>query len=351
MSNLMRNFEELTIDKAIVHILDKKKPRIVLSDGLLVLNESIYEDLLKTHIKKSINDDTAIAKFNAEEETCIVQEQCQMILETDDEDAFILASKIIANRLYSVMTRTTTSASFIVCKYVADNKRYVALLKMDFNDVIQAVETTEGGKTYIKLEAKDIAALPTTRQKLQKCMFYKSYEKDDEYDIILLDRQVDASEKEVADYFAQKFLQSNLCGTAKMNTIKFKTITDKFLTEHYHTNKEMINRKDLLISTIKNSEEIKIDNFADSIFAHDDVIKLMYKKKISDEMGHLVFDIDRDYAQKNYTKKKIETIDGITINMDFDLSTDPNKLDIIEKEDGRCDIIISGVKMKKAYIK
>lgn len=339
---LVRHFEELVIDKAIVHILDKKGTDKVLSDFILEIDDD-SEKLITTHIKKSINDDnTNIAKFKTDEGVLGVKDACQKIIESNDDELFITQSKIIANRLYSVMTRVTTSANFVVCKYKADDKSYVTLLKMDFNDITQSKRIEIDGKIKVVLEKKGVA-MPNIKQKLHKCIFYKSFEETSDYDIIILDRQVDKEEKEVSDFFADRFLQCHVCGTDKINTRKFKKLTEEFLRDSFNRDEMYFKRRDLLLDTLITSDQILVDDFARTLFGDDEYNIERYKKKISDELGHLNIKVDPDYKRNNITKRKYETEEGITINLSNDLI---DKIKFQKLESGLINITIENVRLR-----
>jgi hypothetical protein len=340
----MRNLNNLIIKKAILHILNNKDENIVLNDFELDLIPQI-ENIFKKHIQNSINDEgTRIAKFK--NETNAVRQHCQNILDDSDSN-FVSSSQEIARHLFDAMQehQNISPANFVVCLYSTDIGNFIALLKMDFSEIIETEVKIIEGKTKISVLVKG-SGLPNEKQKLQKCVFFKPYIPENEYDLILLDKQAIKAKKDdlIANFFTNNFLHCELAKTNRDITRGFKTQTEKFIENKFANDIEKIEElKNLLVSTLKAADSIDINSFAESSFGYDNNLKQEYMTLISEKLGDFNFEVDKDWVKTNLRKKKYKTNTGIEINVDVDTAQNPDKFAIKRNDDNTFDIIIKNV--------
>lgn len=340
----MRNLDNLIIKKVILHILNNKDESIVLNDFELDLLPKI-EDIFKKHIKNSINDEgTRIAKFK--NETNAVRQHCQNIF-INPNNNFVSSSQEIARHLFDAMSqhKNISPANFVICLYSTDEGDFIALLKMDFSEIIETDVKNIQGKTKISVLLKG-AGLPPEKQKLQKCVFVEPYSPENEFDLILLDKQAIRAKKDdlIASFFTNNFLHCELAKTNKDITRGFKRQTEKFIENKFADDIEMIDKlKNLLISTLRAADNIDISSFAETSFGENSELKQEYMALISEKLGDFNFDVDKDWVRTNLRKKKYKTNTGIEINVDVETSLNPDKFTIKHNDDSTFDIIIKNV--------
>jgi hypothetical protein len=342
----MRNVEELVVEEAIIHILNKEDLEPTLIDFTLDLTADV-DNLFKKHIKNSIIDEnTRIAKFN--DGINIVKEYCKSIFDLP-KDNFVPRSKEIAKHMFNAMKQNgkASSANFAVCLYSVGNEKSLALLKLDFSKLIQTrIERTSDGKKKIKVVVTS-DGIPNTKQKLQKCVFIKEQDEENDFDLILLDKQASKDKKDelVANYFAFAFLNCKLKKTDRDNTRYFKALTQRFIDENFpHDIEKSDDVRTHLFSSLRNSEEINVLNFANEVFGQSEELREKYVSFISEKLGDFSFNIDKSWVKDNIKRKKIKTNTNIEINIDLDTSNDDEKF-LIKKHDDedKYDIIIKNV--------
>ena len=204
----MRETNSIILHKVIIHVLDKSMDKPLLADYEQEITEEIHE-LLEKHIVRSLkDDDNRIAKFISGPNT--VRDHCDSMLYYPEN--FIDSSKKIADHLFNAMKRhgNTSSCDLVICIYSVENVKYIALLKMDYRKSyahnVEVIDTM----FKISIKTNDIG-LPQKGQKLQKCAFIKLYEANEDYDLIILDKQHSSDEEdEVANFFGKEFLNSNI---------------------------------------------------------------------------------------------------------------------------------------------
>ncbi|MEG2539439.1 MAG: nucleoid-associated protein, partial [Clostridium sp.] len=161
----MRNIKDITIEKAIIHIIDSTMEEPILNSRELYLNEDTLEFIGKHIAKASSDEEAKYAVFNGENN---IKEMCRRIIY--ESDAFIDVSKEIANIVFN-QTKANgliPSGDLIVVKFNCEYGRMLAIMKMIYNKTyIHSIDYVED-EMIIDIKPQFIG-LPDTMQKLQKC--------------------------------------------------------------------------------------------------------------------------------------------------------------------------------------
>ena len=162
------------------------------------------------HIQNGLRDSqTRAAKWPAQVASAEVPATCQALL--DGTLDLITASQRLATALHGAIgdDRRIARGALAVALYRdatagdLDAEHYVAMVKLDPSDVFRPEwHTDENGTSYLSVsELPD--ALPTLRERLQKCAFVQRRRPGENYHLLVLDRQVpDVS----ARFFMEGFL-------------------------------------------------------------------------------------------------------------------------------------------------
>ena len=341
--------KNLIVQRSIMHILDNKSGDKVLSDIEMNLNQNTKE-LLKKHITNSVNDEfVRLATF--EGDINVVQMHCQAMLTKNNE--FVKNSKEIANYLFDAMNDKRISPAYLVLsKIVYDGQSYISLLKLDFNENLVSDVKVIDGKRRIDIVVQGMG-LPNEKQKLHKCMFFKSYKKDSNYDIILLDKQT-RGEAEVANFFAHNFLHCTLAITDRDNTRNFCAYANKFIEENFEEDLEKISEvKEKITSTLKSDVKINLVQFAEATFGDQEELQNNFINYMTEKTIDIDFRIDKSWVEKNIKRKQIITDTGIEIKIDERTANNVNKF-IIKypyEDKNKADIVIKNVTYKEKPIK
>ncbi|MFW6015483.1 MAG: nucleoid-associated protein [bacterium] len=336
-NNTMRDIKDLTIIQAILHILDNQNDFIKESDFLLTLNEKIIE-FLKKHILNSLDDDkTRAANFITSGN--IVKNSCNAIL--NSSDCFVEESKKIANSLFLAMSNKTISpADLLVVNFESNKNKYIALLKMDYNEIYKHVyEETDDGKIKTDLVIDDSTSLPNLNQKLQKSAFIQSEDSADDYEIIILDKQASSKSagKDIAQFFLKSFLNAKLEKDDKYKTQVFIQSTIKYLNNNVQDSKKRKEIINYMYDTLNQQSEINIRDFA-NIFDEQDreeYLGVLFGEKLAD----YEFKPDESILEK-HKKIVLETNQDIKIRMSKVLFDDKKYFQEEKLEDGSYKISI-----------
>lgn len=345
----IKNVENVNITNAIVHILDNKNDKVILNDFEVHLNKDTSE-LLVTHIVKSINDESRrLALFNGTEN--VIKNLSQKAL--DDKSKFINISKEIAQNLYRAMKRNPniSPANFIVCICKENDAFFISLLKMDFDEIFQTKIEEIEGQTKISI-VNTGNGIPNKKQKLQKCAFIDILEDNEEYDIILLDKQASKSNKDssVSKFFAEGFLNCKLAKTDTDNTKEFKKQASKFIYKYINDDPIKSNElQTLFITSLKTGGEININTLAKNAFGYDESIKNKFIDEMKDKIGDMTFNVDEAWVEQNLKAQTIITDTGYKIIKPIKMLDNKDTFEIQKRKDGsgKVDIIIKNVSKYK----
>lgn len=340
----MRHINSVAIHRVIVHVLDKNLEEPLLTDFEQKINEEIH-DLLEKHIVRSLKDDeNRIAKFISGPN--IVRDCCDAMLY--HSDLFIEESKKIARHLFHSMKRhgNTSSGDLVICIYSADDQKAVALLKMDYRkSYVHDIEHVDD-KFKVSIVPQEIA-LPGLGQRLQKCAFIKPYESNNEYDLVLLDKQQRSEQgQEVAHFFADDFLNCNILIDSKDQTKNFRDITEKWVRSQLRQDVEQATKaRNVLSESLKNQEEINVRSFAEEAFEDNKDVMNNYINHLNNEGFQVTgFEINKEWVDKKLKRKTIKTDTGFEIKNDYEYFDDRQRFQIKRNGDGTIDIIIKNVR-------
>lgn len=328
----MSNFTDITILDAILHIIDNKNnENPEYSNLALNIEEQKVNFYLKKHIIDALRDDKiAKAKFNVEPENFVLERVKESL---NNLDSFVEESKRITLHLFQFMVRRNISAgSLILCRYRdSSNNICYAILKMDYNDYFVFERTEVDGVQVINLVPRS-NGLPQTKQKLQKCAFIKAYDPQNEYDLLILDRQPNQTDEEIAVFFYKSFLNCTLCNDIRRNTSEFFNKSRVFITEAYNDDPvKAMEKLKILYSSLRSSDTFNANSFAEFAFGDDEEKKNRYIEEVVIK-NDLVFEsaIDKAYIEKQLDKITLKAVEGIEINMESHLLEENNTFKIDE---------------------
>lgn len=339
----MRETNSVILHKVIIHVLDRTMDTPLFTDYEQEVTEEIHE-LLEKHIVRSLKDDeNRIAKFISGPN--IVRDHCDAMLY--DEDDFIESSKKIADHLFHAMKRhgNISSCDLVICIYSVDNVKYVALLKMDYRkSYIHNVEYIDD-KFKISIMPQEIG-LPGVGQRLQKCAFIKLYEANEEYDLVILDKQQSSEEgNEVANFFEKDFLNSNILVDSRDKTKMFKNMTEKWVRSQLRQDIEQATKvRETLSDNLKKEEEISIRSFVEEAMEGNEEIQSNFVDHLNSNGFQVTsFEVNKPWVEKKLKKKAIKTDTGFEIKNDRECFDDNLKYHVKRNGDGTVDIIIKNV--------
>jgi len=316
----MKNPQNISIAKLVVHILDNQKdpPKSVLSDNECDLSSHITEFFI-SHIQKSLSDDKArVATFT--QSNGRVSGLINDIFQ--HESHFVKNSKELANLLFTPMSqnRAISAGDMVVCVYTAQNLpgKFVGIFKMDLAEAFRHKVVAQGGKTSIQISPL-ANVLPGPDQKLQKCAFVRA--PGQEYDMVVLDNQIGhlSDRPGVANFFCKTFLDCSLSQTDRDKTKTFQKWTSKWVDAKEKEGQLDQAQADVIADAaiqVIRSDKVNIPQFAGAVIPNQDLREDFQESLRQNNLQDAEFLPDKEYVQKMTTRKKYLADYGITVSGD-----------------------------------
>lgn len=339
----MEYIKDITIMEAAIHILDNNSEEPILNEYLLELNDDVYTFLFK-HLDKCLKDEELkYAVFN--EGRSVVKEISQeyLGLETD----LITASKELARQLF-VQMRTNgniPSCDLLTVGFTTEYGPMLAILKMDYvKNFTHEVSFIED-KLGINI-VPQTAGLPNAGQRIQKGAFIKVLREDNNFDLMVIDKQSKSKDKEEygTNYFINNYLGCSLVVNERDMTKNFLKAAEAWTRNHV---KEDADKAETIRTTIKS--KLKEDDTIDvEALSHE-----LFKEEPDKKSGFVEFvqgqGLDNEViVDKEWVEKKLKRV-RLKIDKDIDLYIteegyhDTSRFEIQRNGDGSINIVIKRV--------
>lgn len=309
----MRDAQDIQIcnNDVMLHVLDPKSglPPFLTNRPISLIGGEGLEKFFIQHIENGLKDSISKSAKFKHIDTLTASGICADLL--NGNLPLIEGSQQLARCLNDVMEKNHNIASgdLIVCLFEADNYpgvRFLALIKIDPSEaLLQEVKLDEQGHSYIDLRLQP-NALPTIKEKLQKCAFIKPLNpRDLDYDMLLIDRQSGNSiDQGVAKFFIEGFLDAEFSLNATQRT---ERLYKALISSHNQIKNDLTpNESTNLNNRIRDAvtaQSINLDIWIQQLPLSD-----LHKQLIDQELQRTLpdreFDIDRDLGAR-FTRRKI----------------------------------------------
>lgn len=225
----MRSIKKVDVNWAILHLVAPGPGNLDISPRELVLDPDITEFLAR-HIENGLRDGgVRSARFRSTAEGTVAALCRRMI--SGAAAGRVRDSGVVAALLYEAIgtDQRITPGAFVVVLFLDvdddQHKPRLGLIKLDPGAAFRTSKrTADTGETYLTLERVS-NALPTTRERLQKCAFVELLD-EQPAELLVLDRQVSEPS---ADFFLDGFLDADLVNDDKVLTERLiAALTDAF---------------------------------------------------------------------------------------------------------------------------
>lgn len=339
----MEYINDISINEAIIHILDSNGEEAILNEYSLELDEDIYKFLFK-HIEKCLKDDELkYGKFNPERN--IVKEVVQDYLNGTDSD-LIKLSKELARQLFIIMKSNLNipAGDLIVASITTEQGPMIAVLKMDyiknFTHEIQFVDQKIGIGIV-----PQVAGLPGSGQKIQKAAFIKPIKDGEEYNLMILDKQKSSKEDVYgANYFINTFLGATLITNERDMTKTFVKATENWTRENINDDAEKAEKIRTAIKTkLKEEDVINIDQFSRELFKEQPQVKAEFSNYIKQQGLNDEVAVDKTWVEKKLKRVRLNIDKQIDLYINEETYHDANKFEIQRNGDGSINLIVKNV--------
>lgn len=335
---------DININEAVIHILDSNVEEPVLNEYKLDLNEDTYKFIFK-HIEKCFKDEELkYAKFNSERN--IVKEVVQDYLNGLDDDLIEL-SKELSRQLFTILKSNSSipSCDLLIVSIVTDQGPMIGILKMDYvKNFTHQIDFVEN-KIGIGIVPQS-AGLPGSGQKIQKAAFIKPIREEDNYNLMVLDKQKKSKDEDEygANYFLNNFLGCTIVINDRDMTKNFLKAAETWTRNNYSEDAvkaEEIRTK--VKSKLKEDEVVDIKELSEELFKETPTVKEDFHTYVSTAAQNSEVQVDKAWVEKKLKRVRLKIDKEIDIYIDEETYHDNSKFEIQRNGDGSINMIIKHV--------
>lgn len=324
----MRELRDVTVKQAIIHLVEPKQGRLIMSNAALQPETDVFE-FLRSHAEGGLTDSQAKAVEFVVKGADRAQGLCDRILGSEDD--LVDASQELAKLLYKVTEgdkRISDGALVtLICEAATPKKtRLLSLLKLDPAKGYRPVETKgSDGETIVNLEIEtDI--LPSERERLQKAASIRKHAPNIEFRVLALDRQTAA---EPAQFFVSKFLGAEYVFDAEARTTRLlRTLRNaRNAAEDRLTSSQLVALDKVIDGTLARSS-VNLDELTPSLPVPEE-IREEFAEKLSEALPDREFELDQALGARLVRKKTFEADNGVRVIVPAEFYDDMVKVEDI----------------------
>ena len=326
----------ITINKAILHILDFNSNITVFSEKELNIGNTSVETFLTKHLEKIQNDQNGkVGAFSQESNF-----KKQLLSYGAGSLSFLDFSMQVANVMYSIIAKSDKpdSTDLLFCDINADSERFVAILKCD-NKVgftHQVIRDNDGVRNDI---INHYAIMPTITQKI------------DEYALIDLSsadikfsnkkRSIDGQENYI---FADNILECSSGISPKETISSVNTIAGKVAENHGQSSVKAVSKaKNYVRDNTEISDYLNPIELGEEISAGSQIMQQEYAEEVKRAGMADNIKIDKSFALKAGKSHKIRTDTGIEITIPVDYFQNTDFIEFVNNPDGTLSIELKNI--------
>lgn len=338
----MEYINEITINEAIIHILDNNSDEVILNEYQLELNDELYAFFVK-HIQRCFKDEELkYAIFNKERN--IVKDISQEFLHK--ECTLLEASKELANQMFLLMRSkgNIPSCDLVILSISTEYGPLLGILKMDYiKNYIHTVNFVDE-KIDINI-IPQYAGLPGTNQRLQKCAFIKPMSEENNFHLMVIDKQSKKEKDEYGtNYFISNYLGCSIIDNERDMTKSFVKAAEKWTRTNLKENAEA---QEAVRTTIKKKlreeEKVDVNDIAQELFEGKTEVKQDFTNFVKEESGVQSLNVDKQWVDKKFKRIRLKIDKDIDLYINQEAYDDNSRFEIIRNGDGTINMIIKHI--------
>lgn len=341
----MEYIKEININEAVLHILDNNAESPVLNEYRLELGEETYRFLLK-HIERCLRDEEIkYALFN--EERNIIKEVSQEYL-TGNSD-IITASKEMARQMFILMKANGNipSSDLVIVSFSTEYGPMLGIIKLDYvKNYTHNINFVED-KIDISI-IPQMTGLPASSQRIQKCAFIKLLSEDQDFNLMVIDKQNKGKENENGNYGTNYFLGKYLgCSIVSNERDKTKALV-KAVEEWTRSNlNDDAASAETVRSTVKRKlkgeDSIDVAVLSQELLPGMETASQQFKEYISSQGLGGSFEVDKTWVEKKLKRVRLKIDSDIDLYINDDAYNDNRRFEIQKNGDGSINIVLKHV--------
>lgn len=325
----------ITIDAAILHVLDTNINMPVLSDNCLTMENSSITNYLQKHIQKCLESDAA--------KKCFFKEQSDFLrILVNLSDEFVAKTKQIATECFKIMLRNPSiPRADLICALWTDqmNTKYFSFLKMNYREGFTHYYQQIDSQNLLSIISQQ-TLLPSNTSRVEEAFV-----------VNLSTLEVWISEKKyeidgVKDFYLSSYIlncQSNITEKEKLATIKKAVLK---------INKEVLDdKKDIeyeITSRIHNqfvtNNEVVVSDLCQEIYKeYPDAAHSLETNLESNNIKMTDTIKVSESTAKRLEKQSVKTSSGIEIKIPVELYQNNDALEFINNLDGTISLLVKNI--------
>ncbi|MDR0767001.1 MAG: nucleoid-associated protein [Methanosarcinales archaeon] len=329
----------IEIKNFIIHTLNTAIDTPTLSEKIHSDNKSV-EKYLQKHITK-IMADTSLKNASFIQNSEVLKE-CKFL--KSDINNFANVSQELATSLFQIMKMYSNipAGDVVFCTFEMGEIPYFGMLKLKYKSSFIHNIKNSNNIRYIEIQSVD-GVLPSTSQKIDESFFVNL----DDFAIKVLENTKLVNSQQ-APYLPSSFLKCTTVYSEKENVDSLLHVIDQFSKEYLDEKTiKSIQLSKAIAESVEETRSIIIEDIADDVFFDDPEIK---KDLIQEVINSGIKDAeivisDKTAKRKTFKIQKLETDDGIEINLPYEVYGNVDKIEFIINDDGTTSIIIKNVKV------
>ena len=326
----------VTINRAILHILDFNSGVTVFSEQELDVKSNSVMTFLTKHIEKSYNDlSVKTGEFHPGSR---FKDKLSEYLSGEGE--FAAFSVYIAELMYNVISQSDVldSTDLIVCDFEIDGTRAVALLKC--NNKVGFIHQVVQDNDKISNEIiNHYAILPGVSQKIDEYAFIDV----DTYNIKFVDKKRSINGQDTY-VLADNILECTSVISQKDTLALVSTITRKVAENHGQSSLEAVSKtKNFIVENTEVSDYLDPVELGKEVFKASPIMQEEYMEEVRKAGIPETVKIDKDLALKKGKSHKIKTDTGIEITFPVDYFQNKEYIEFVNNPDGTISIQLKNI--------
>lgn len=338
----MEYIKEVNIREAVIHILDNNADEPILNEFALDLNEETYNFLLK-HIQRCLKDEELkYAFFNKERN--IVKDLSQEYL--NGENNILDVSKELARQMFILMRSkgNIPSCDLITVAFSTEYGMFLGIFKMDYiKNYLHSIEYVDD-RIGINI-IPQFTGLPASSSRIQKCSFIKTINENNEYDLMVIDKQSKNKNNEEygSNYFIDNYLGCRVVDNERDQTKNFVKIAEKWTQNALSENadKQEIVRRELK-RKLREEEIIDVQKFSEEVFKDPEIKESFISFTAESGVGESV-PIDKEWVDKKLKRIRLKIDRDIDVYISEEAYHDINRFEIQRNGDATINMILKHI--------
>ncbi|WP_010294315.1 nucleoid-associated protein [Clostridium senegalense] len=338
----MQYIKEINIIEAVIHVLDNNSDEPILNEFALELNDEIYAFLMK-HIQRCLKDEELKYAFFSEDRN-IVKELSQEFL--NGENNIINVSKEFAKQMFMLMRSkgNIPSCDLVTVSFTTEYGLFICIFKMDY--IKNYMHTIEYVDNKIGIDiVPQFTGLPSSSSRIQKCAFIKTIDADNEFDLMIIDKQSKNKNAEDygSNYFIDNFLGCKIIDNERDMTKNFVKVAEKWTKNNFNEN---ASDQEKVRSHIKQSlkeENIDLNQFSEEAFKDNDELKESFKTFAKEQGVSEKITVDKEWVEKKLKRIRLKIDKDLDLYISEEAYRDLNRFEIKRNGDGSINMVLKHI--------